>query len=159
MAINVNFRLKNKYDMSILHVGILVCACRTTVWTKATLWFSFDQFYWFKLVKFGKVVVCIECCCHDNLGVGEDFVEQYVVSSIRWQMTSSGRRLSSMMHMLQERAHDLEVREGNAAVLLDTANELLEWVEQEMEQEVLAQPPPGELDQLKSNSTSLMVSW
>ena len=77
--------------------------------------------------------------------------------SIRRQMSSSRERLSGMMKLLQEKSHDLELREGNAAVLLDTANELLEWVEQEMEQDMLALRPPAELDKLKSNSASLTV--
>ena len=87
-------------------------------------------------------------------GIGEESCD---VFSIRRQMSSSRERLSKMMEMLEEKSHELELREGNAAVLLDTANELLDWVEQEMEQDMLALRPPGELDKLKTNSASLTV--
>ena len=72
-------------------------------------------------------------------------------------MVASQTRLSAMMEMLQQRSHDLELREGQTAALLDTANELLEWVEQEMGLEMFSQRPPGELDKLKSNSSCLQV--
>ena len=57
----------------------------------------------------------------------------------------------------QERSQDLELCQGNAAAILGTVDELLHWVEEEMEQEFLHQLPPGELDRLKSNAEGLQV--
>ena len=66
-------------------------------------------------------------------------------------------RLPSFFHFSQERSQDLELCQGNAAAILGTVDELLHWVEEEMEQEFLHQLPPGELDRLKSNVEGLQV--
>ena len=89
-------------------------------------------------------------------GVEEELSDSSLFSVSR-QMGASRTRLSAMTEMLQQRSHDLELQEGQTATLLNTANELLGWVEQEMGQEVFAQRPPGELDKLKTNTACLQV--
>ena len=61
-------------------------------------------------------------------------------------MSSSRERLSGMMKLLQEKSHDLELREGNAAVLLDTANELL------LTSDENHSPPHGAIQKLTTKS-------
>ena len=57
----------------------------------------------------------------------------------------------------QERSLELELTQGDAAALMQSANELLEWVETNLNQDFLHERPPGELDQLLNNSEGIKV--
>lgn len=52
---------------------------------------------------------------------------------------------------------DLELTQGDTATLLRSANELLEWVEDNLGQDLLHERPPGELNQLLQNSEGIKV--
>lgn len=53
----------------------------------------------------------------------------------------------------------MELCEGNTAVLLKSANELLEWVELNLENNLLLEAPPGELAKLLANKEGLKVCY